>query len=260
MQIVVCLKQVPDSSNIRWTKENNLFREGMISILNPTDEVALNFALDIKKRFKNASICAISMGPKQAKSVLEYALAKGADRAILLCDKRFQGSDTLATGTILAHAIKNLVPDFDLILCGQFATDGDTAQTGATIAGVLNIPLEGYVEKITNADINVSIVNKKLEDGIAFKSVKNPSVICAIGKVENKTPFFVKDYVRAQDIGVEIKTLEDIDLSADRAGISGSPTYVSNIFRQQAKRQAKEVEKEAADFILGLVEGEASNE
>ena len=103
MNIVVCIKQVPDVDDIKWTKENNLDRQGMLSKLNSADEWALNWAMNLKSKFKEASVTAISMGPNQALDVLEYALAKGAERAILLSDKSFSGSDTLITAKILTH-------------------------------------------------------------------------------------------------------------------------------------------------------------
>ena len=260
MHIVVCLKQVPDTNNVKWTKENNLLREGMISILNPYDEEGLNCDLDIKKRFRNVKITAISMGPMQAKNVLEYALARGCDRAILLCDKAFAGSDTLATGTILANAIKKLIPDFDLIVCGQFALDGDTAQTGATIAGCLDIELASYVEKIINADKNVSILNQKYDEGISIIEVKNPSVACIINKAQKVQDLKIASWVRAQDIGVEIFGIDDIGLNKNEAGILGSPTFVSKAFKLEHNRVQKQIEKNICEFIKEICESAGKNE
>ena len=106
MNIVVCIKQVPDVDDIKWTKENNLDRQGMLSKLNTADEWVLDWAVQIKNRFKEANLTVVSMGPNQTKDVLEYALAKGANRAILLSDKMFSGSDTLITAKILSFAMK----------------------------------------------------------------------------------------------------------------------------------------------------------
>ena len=139
MNIVVCIKQVPDTGDIRWTKENNLDRANMLSKLNEQDEWALDYAVKIKNKFKDVRITALSMGPNQAKEALEYALAKGADSAILLSDKLFSGSDTYATAKILACAISKYLGDFDLILTGQMASDGDTAQTPVSLAQMLDI-------------------------------------------------------------------------------------------------------------------------
>ena len=116
VNIVVCIKQVPDVDDIKWTKENNLDRSAMLSKINPADEWALDFAIKIKRQFKDVTLTAISMGPNQACEILEYALAKGATRAILLSDKAFAGSDTWATSLILSRAIKKFAPDFKSFL------------------------------------------------------------------------------------------------------------------------------------------------
>ncbi|MBQ9795578.1 MAG: electron transfer flavoprotein subunit beta, partial [Clostridia bacterium] len=112
MNIVVCVKQVPDVDDIKWTKENNLDRSAMLSKINPHDEMALDWAIAIKSRFKEVKVTAVSMGPIQAKEILNHALAKGADRAILLSDKSFSGSDTLITSKILSKCIQNYISDF----------------------------------------------------------------------------------------------------------------------------------------------------
>lgn len=254
MHIFVCIKQVPDTNNVRWTKENNLLREGMISILNPYDEEAINAALKIKEKFKNTKITAVSMGPKQAKNILEYALAKGCDEAILLCDKKFAGSDTLSTGKILSCAIKKLNPNFDMIICGQFALDGDTAQTGATVASCLDVPVVSYVDEIINADNKSAVLKQKHDDGLNIIEVKNPSVICVLKKEQKPLPLSVFDYVRAQDIGVDTYTLCDIELNSDEAGIMGSATYVCKTFKLEHKRDTKCVEDNFCDFLCTLIE------
>lgn len=258
MQIVVCIKQVPDTNNVKWSRENNLLREGMISILNPCDDFAIKRALEIKKKFKNAKVCAISMGPMQAKSVLEYALACGCDRAILLCDKAFAGSDTLCTGKILSQAIKKLVPDYNLIICGQFAQDGDTAQTGPTIAGFLDIAVASFVDEIINSDIKLSILKQKTKDGINILEVKNPCLVCTLKGDEAKNRLYVKDYVRAQDIKIEIYGAKEIDLQQNETGISGSPTFVSKAFRLEHNRQTKTIEKNPLDFLSDILEKEGN--
>lgn len=251
----MCVKQVPDTSKVTWSKDNNLVREGMISILNPYDEFAISCALEIKKKFKNVVINVISMGPNQAKEVLEYALARGCDRAILLSDKKFAASDTLATGTILAAGIKKFIPDFDLILCGQFAIDGDTAQTGATISSILNVPLVSYVDKIVNADKNMAIVKQAYEAGDWISKVQNPSVVCVLGK-ETKKQLRVGNYVRAQDLGIETYGFSDLDLKPDEVGILGSPTYVKRAFRLEYNREKQEITENVAEFLCKLAKGE----
>ena len=141
MKIVVCIKQVPDTADIKWTENNTLKREELDSVINPLDEYALETALKIKDNYPDIEITAISMGPKQAENSLSEALAKGCDKAALICDKKFAASDTIATAAIISSAIKNNIP-CDLIICGQYATDGDTAQTGPGIAEKLKIQIK----------------------------------------------------------------------------------------------------------------------
>ena len=146
MKIVVCIKQVPDSADIKWTENNTLRREGMEAVINPFDEFALETALRIKDAIPDTEITAVSMGPNQAEDMLKRAIAHGVDNAVLLSDRKFAGSDTFATARTLALGIKKAVPDFDFIICGQFATDGDTGQTGPALATFLDVPQITYVK------------------------------------------------------------------------------------------------------------------
>ena len=259
MHIVICIKQVPDTNNVRWSKENNLLREGMISILNPCDEYVIQQALEIKKKFKNASITAISMGPKQAKSVLEYALARGCDRAVLLCDKAFAASDTLATARVLSSAIKKIVPDYNIIICGQYALDGDTAQSAPSIASFLDIAVISNVEEIINSDISLSILKQNTKEGINIIEAKNPCVVCILKNKNPIEPLYVKDYVRAQDIGVEILGAKDLDINPKETGILGSPTFVARAFRQKHDRTAKTPPCDACGFLYSILKREGKN-
>ncbi|MBQ8168674.1 electron transfer flavoprotein subunit beta/FixA family protein, partial [bacterium] len=139
MKIALCVKQVPDTSDIKWTENNTMQREGVESIINPYDVYATELALKVKESLK-ANITAFTMGPQQATNMLKELIALGVDEGVLISDKKFAGADTYATGKTIATAIKKTLPDFDLILCGQFAIDGDTAQTGPCVASLLNIP------------------------------------------------------------------------------------------------------------------------
>ncbi|MBM6860004.1 electron transfer flavoprotein subunit beta/FixA family protein, partial [Clostridium saudiense] len=162
MNIVVCLKQVPDTTVVKIDPvKGTLIREGVPSIINPEDKHALEAALQIKEK-KGAHITVISMGPPQAKEALREALCMGADEAILLTDRAFGGADTLATSKTLAAAIKTL--DYDIIFAGRQAIDGDTAQVGPEIAEHLEIPQVTYVQNV-EFDGNDLIVNRALEDG-----------------------------------------------------------------------------------------------
>ena len=253
MNIVVCIKQVPDVDDIKWTKENNLDRAQMLSKLNLYDQWALDYAIKIKNNFKQATLTVISMGPNQAKEILNYALAKGATRAILLSDKFFSASDTLITAKILAQGIRKYLSDFDLILTGQMAQDGDTAQVPVSLAQELDIIDVINVEEIYNADKNMAIVSKKSDFKTEMIEVKTPCLL-AIKKVcsEVYTPK-IDDYIRAQDTQIETYNMEDLGFTKEEVGILGSPTTVFKAFRPTIQKETKTILENEASEILNLV-------
>lgn len=253
MNIVVCIKQVPDVDDIKWTKENNLDRSLMLSKINLYDEYALNYAIKIKKQFQKANIIAFSMGPNQASEVLEYALAKGANRAILLSDKAFGGSDTLITAKILARAIEKYVPDFDIILMGQQAQDGDTAQVPIGLAQELNIIDIENVVRINNADKKMASVVQKLENKTNIIEILTPCIIALKEDCdENYTPK-INDYIRAQKIKIETYNAENLGFSKNETGIIGSPTYVYRAYRPEKQKNAIEINEDIVENLDELI-------
>lgn len=253
MEIVVCIKQVPDVDDIKWTKENNLDRSQMLSKLNLYDEYALDWGVKFKNQFKDAHLTVISMGPKQAQDTLDYALAKGATRAILLTDKLFSGSDTIVTAKILSRAIKKYVPDFDLILCGQMAQDGDTAQVPVSIAQLLNIDDIENVVEIMNADKNQVLVSQKIDDTINIFEVSTP-ILLAI-KAEAKESYIprINDYIRAQGTLIEKYDAKDLDFNKVEVGVLGSPTMVYKAFRNEINKDTVEIEYDFSEKIIDLI-------
>ena len=234
MKIVVCIKQVPDTSDIKWTENNTMQREGVESIINPFDLYAVEQALHIKKKLDNVEITALSMGPLQAEEILKYAISLGCDNGVLLTDKKFAGADTYATGKTLAAGIKLL--GYDLILCGQFAIDGDTAQTGPSIASQLGIPQVTFVKNLERYDVNSLYAIRELEDGEETVKVELPAVICILkGDYETTRPS-INGIKKAQNSLITKYSLEDIGLTAEDVGIKGSPTYVSKAFRPEHNR------------------------
>ena len=253
MNIVVCVKQVPDVDDIKWTKENNLDRSQMLSKINTQDEWALDWAMNIKSRFIHAKITVISMGPKQTKDILSQAVAKGCSRAILLCDKMFAASDTLATSKILSCAIKKYVPDFNLIITGQMAADGDTAQVPVSLSQMLNIVDITNVVEIINADKENVIVKQDLGDTVNIIQNKAPCLAAVKAPCPNKFIPKIRDYIRAQNKGIEEYCFEDLGLSRDEVGILGSPTVVYKAFRPEINKDTKEITENYSNFILDLV-------
>ena len=189
MNIVVCLKQVPDTNEVRIDpKTGTLIREGVPSIINPDDKNALEEALVLKEQY-NAKVTVLSMGPPQAEKALREALAMGADEAILLTDRAFAGADTLATSRALAATLKKI--PYDIVFAGRQAIDGDTAQVGPEIAEHLNLPQITYVEKV-NVEGNELKVRRALEDGYEILRVKMPVLLTAIKELNQPRYMDVK--------------------------------------------------------------------
>ena len=253
MKIVVCIKQVPDVDDIKWTKENNLDRSQMLSKINRHDDWALNWAIKIKNNIPNVTITALSMGPEGAKSELEYALAKGADSAILLSDKAFAASDTLATSKILSCAIKKYIGDFDVILTGQMAQDGDTAQVPVSMAQMLDIFDVTNCSKIYYEN-DEFILKQDLEDKINIFKLKPPFLAAIKEQCDINYLPKIDDYVRAQNIKIISHSFDDLGIPGNEVGIIGSPTYVYRAFRPKIEKEPIEIRDDVKSFILKEIE------
>ena len=234
MKILVCVKQVPDTTDIKWTENNTMQREGVESIINPFDLYAIEHAVNLKKQVSDSVVTVLTMGPMQAESMLRKAIAMGCDDAVLLSDKKFAGADTYATGKTIAAAIKNKLSDYDLIICGQFAIDGDTAQTGPSIASQLDIPQVTFVKALERCDGKSLYAIRELEEGMETVKVEFPTLICVLQGSEDPIRPTIAGTIKAQNSSVTVYTMEDIGL--DEAGIKASPTYVSKAFRPEHNR------------------------
>lgn len=236
MKILVCIKQVPDTTDIKWTENNTIQREGVESVINPFDVYAIEAALKIKKELPDVEITTLTMGPSQAETILRKAISVGCDNGVLLCDKKFAGADTYATAKAISSAIKSKFSDFDLIICGQFAVDGDTAQTGSGIATQLDIPQVTYTKNIDRIEVNSLYAARELEDGIETVKVNFPALICMLKGDFEPTRAKINGIIKAQNAKIENLSMEDIGLSPENVGIKGSPTFVSKAFRPIKKR------------------------
>jgi electron transfer flavoprotein beta subunit len=239
MNIVVCLKQVPDTTELKIDPiKGTLIRKGVPSIINPDDKNALEQALLIKDQNENTKITVISMGPPQAKEALNEALAMGADEAILLSDRFFGGSDTWATSETLAAGIRKIA-DYDIIFTGRQAIDGDTAQVGPQIAERLNIPQVTYVQNFEIEDENTVIVERALEDGYEKIRVKTPVLLTAIKEL-NK-PRYMSISGIWESFGDKDKVIvwgvDDLDVDRKNIGLKGSPTQVRKSFTPEQKEK-----------------------
>ena len=251
MKIVVCLKQVPDTTVVKIDpKTGTLIRDGVPSIINPEDKHALEAALQIKDNY-GAHVTVISMGPPQAKNALREALCMGADEAILLTDRAFGGADTLATSKTIAAAIREL--EYDIIFAGRQAIDGDTAQVGPEIAEHLNVPQVTYVQDV-KVDEDGLIVNRALEDGYELIKVKTPVLLTAIEELNHPRYMNVQYVFDTVDKEVKMMTAADIDVPVEELGSKGSPTKVKKSMTKEAKGAGeiiKESAPEAVAYVLG---------
>ena len=259
MNIIVCIKQVVDTNDIRWTKNNTIDREGVQSVINPCDVLAIETALRLKTN--DTKIIVISMGPPQAKEALKTAIAMGCDEAFLLCDKKFSGADTCATSTTLAAAIKHICPNFDLIICGQFAADGDTAQTGPSIAQKLGIEQITYVNEIAiiNQIENTISAVRTADEEIEVIESPLPALICVNDCPYNPREILIDGYIKAQDTDITILSADDLSLDRELIGIKGSPTSISKAFRAQSNREKRTIQQGGNNVdLISIIEDEIS--
>ena len=256
MKIIVCIKQVPNTTEIKIDPvTNTLKRDGVPSIINPDDKAAIEAALQLKEQC-GATVTILTMGPPQAEKALREALAMGADEAFLLTDRAFGGSDTLATSTIIAAAVEKL--GCDLVLCGRQAIDGDTAQVGPQIAEHMGIPQITYAAGISyNPENGKLTVKRQFEDRYQTLEVSGLCLVTVLSTMVKPRYMNVWDIV-AQD-AKEIGKITNEDLQLDKAviGLTGSPTKVKATFTKQLDKTVETLEltpEEAAKTILAALQ------
>lgn len=248
MNMLVCVKQVPDTTEIRIDPvTNTLIRAGVPSIVNPFDAYALEAAARIKDAEPGSKIVVVSMGPEQAKAALKECLAVGGDRAYLVSDRVFGGSDTLATSYILSRAIarlEELEGKFDIIFCGKQAIDGDTAQVGPEIAEHLDYPQVTYAVEAEIMDGGLK-VKRETEEGYEILGVKTPCVITVTKpKFDPRYPT-IRSKMAANKAEIAALTAADLTMDLTRAGLKGSPTKVKKTFTPAPKSGGVKVKGES---------------
>lgn len=255
MRIIVCMKQVPDTNEVRIDQATGtLIREGVPSIINPDDKNALEEALRIKDQREDVEVVLLSMGPQQAKEAMKEALAMGADRAILVSDRAFAGSDTWATSTILAAAVKK-IGDYDIVFCGRQAIDGDTAQVGPQIAEHLDLPQVTYVQKLECKEESL-LVERALEDGHYVLEVKMPALLTAIKELnEPRYPSAkgIFKYFREDAPEIQVWGVSDLDVDLTQIGLKGSPTKVNKSFVPTRQFEGERLEGNAKEAARQLI-------
>lgn len=275
MHSVVCIKQVPDTTEVKIDPvTNTLVREGVPSIVNPYDLHALEMALDLRDRF-GGKVTVVSMGPPQAKEALKRCIALGADEAVLLSDRAFAGSDTLATSYILATAIAKVgeKEPVDVVFCGKQAIDGDTAQVGPGIAARLDLSQICYVTKIEGVDANVReiTVRRETDEGRELLSSKLPVMLTVLKEANTLRYASMPGMIKAARVDPEVWGKDYFGIDPIQAGLKGSPTQVRRIFAPPAREGTTEMipdgatdpEKAAATLAerlcsLGFPEGAAA--
>ena len=253
MKIAVCIKQVPDTAEVKINKETGtLMREGVPSIINPYDTNALEAAVQLKEAH-GGTVVVVTMGPPQADVALRECISLGADEAILLTDRAFAGSDTWATSYALSSAMRKIEPD--LIICGKQAIDGDTAQVGPGMAEMLDIPHVAYVRKIEVGDDPVKTiqVERLMDDGYDVVEAELPALLTVVKEINTPRLPGMKGKMRAKKAEITNWSAADIGAEPAKVGLTGSPTQVKNIFAPELNTDRQMVEgtpDEQAQMII----------
>ena len=258
MKIIVCIKQVPDTTNVRIDPETNtLIRSGVECIINPFDMYAIEEAIRLKEKF-GGKVIIVTMGPPQAEDALREAISLGADEAILVSDRAFAGSDTWATSYTLSRVL-NKIGDYHIIICGKQAIDGDTAQVGPGISAHLDIPQITYVKRIEEVTSSRIRAERMTEEGYEIIDSPLPCLITVVKEINEPRLPSLKGKIKAKK--AEIKKWEAKDLEVDSAllGLNGSPTKVVKIFSPPPRKGGQVIEgdaKEISEKLVGLLKDE----
>ncbi|MDR0330660.1 MAG: electron transfer flavoprotein subunit beta/FixA family protein [Chitinispirillales bacterium] len=247
MNIVVCIKQVPGTTQVKINPETGtLIRDGVEAVVNPFDEYAIEEAIRIKEKI-GGNVLVITMGPPQADAALRSAIAMGADEGYLVSDRAFAGSDTWATSYTLSGAIKTL-GQVDLIICGKQAIDGDTAQVGPGVAEMLGLPFVAWVRKvegITDASIKVE---RLMEEGYDVVEMPLPGLITVVKEINEPRMASLKGKMRAKSAEIKKIDASTMEVDPDRIGLKGSPTQVFRSFVPERKGGGEKITGETAEL------------
>ena len=257
MEILVCVKQVPDTAEVKIDPEKHtVIRAGVPNIFNPFDQNALEAALQLKDS-QGARVTLLSMGPPQAEDVLREGLAMGADDAYLLTDRKVGGSDTLATGYCLAQAVKKVaelqgIEQFDVVLCGKQAIDGDTAQVGPQIATELGIPQITYAAEI-NVDGTTVRVKQQNEEGYIVTEAQFPVLITAVKELNEPRFPTIRGTMKAKKREIPHLSADDIKVDETKIGLKGSPTMVRKVFTPPQRTQGLVIKEEDPNAAVSVL-------
>ncbi|MBU4483540.1 MAG: electron transfer flavoprotein subunit beta/FixA family protein [Actinobacteria bacterium] len=254
MKIVVCIKQVPGTTEIKIDPETNtLIREGIENIINPFDAYAIEEGVRIRERFNDGEVevIALTMGPPQSREILKEAISVGVDSAILLSDRAFAGADTWATSTTLAKAI-NKIEDCRLVILGKQTLDGDTGQVGPELAQRLNIPFIGYASSILEINRNKMKVKRLMEDRYETFEVNLPAAISVVKDINTPRVPSLRGKMKAKSAEIPVWDANQLEADEDEVGLSGSYTQVVKIFTPKIKHEIKMIEGSPGEQVEQL--------
>jgi electron transfer flavoprotein beta subunit len=252
MDITVCVKQVPDTLDVNVNRDTNtLIREGVDSVINPFDLNAIEEGLRLKGRYGGA-VTVLSMGPPQVADALCEAISMGADKAVMLSDIGFAGADTLATSYALARAVKK-IGQFDLLICGRQAVDGDTAHVGPSLAEKLGIPHISCVIKIHGVTDEYMITERMTEEGTDKVKLSLPGLITVPKGINEPRPPSLRGKIIAARSDITVWSAQDIGADANKIGLKGSPTRVVKMATPQYERQGQFLEGSVQERVTDLV-------
>lgn len=253
MNIVVCIKQVPGTTEIKIDPETNtLVREGVPSIINPFDCYALEEAVRLRERC-GGKVTVISMGPPQAEEALRETISLGADETILLSDRAFAGSDTWATAYVLSRAMARLA-DYDIIICGRQTLDGDTGQVGPELSEMLGITFVAYVSRVEDIREGYIRVQRMVEEGYETIEMDLPAVITVVKEINVPRLPSLRGSMRAKTAQIPVWSADDIGAEEDKAGIAGSPTRVVKVFFPKRESKSEILQGRTEEQVDQLVE------
>ena len=248
MNIIVSIKQVPNTTQVRINPETNtLIREGVESIINPFDMYAIEEGIRLREKF-GGKVTVITMGPPQAEEALREAISMGCDEAILISDRRFAGSDTWATSYVLSQAVRK-IKDFSIVICGKQASDGDTAQVGPGIATFLDIPQVTYVKKIESITEKEARVERMTEEGFDIIETPIPCLFTVIKEINEPRLPSLKGKMRAKKIEIIKWNADDMDCDYDKLGLDASPTRVMKIFTPPIRKGGVVLKGDTSDIV-----------
>ena len=253
MNIVVCLKQVPGTTDVQIDPETNtLKRQGIENVINPFDAYALEEGVSLRDRF-GGKVTVITMGPPQAEVMLREAISCGADEAVLVSDRAFAGADTLATSYTLSKTIQRL-GDWDLVICGRQTIDGDTGQVGPGLAEWLDAPFVAYVSKVEDIAGGTIKVRRMVEDGHEVMEMSLPGIITVVKEINVPRLPSLRGKMKAKKAEIPAWTAAELDVDEALIGLTGSPTTVVKVFYPQRVHDAEMIEGDADAQATTLID------